>query len=97
MQDKIVINSNFEQYKRDFVVDQQMIDEIVAAGEKAGIPKDEKALVHLLPSIKLQLKAIIARDLWDMNEMYQIMNEEDEVLQKGLEILRNGTYEDILK
>ena len=89
--------STFEQFKREFTVDDQMVEEIVLAGEKAGILKDEKALALLLPSIKLQLKAIIARDLWDMNEMYQIMNDEDEVLQKGLEILRNGTYEEILK
>jgi carboxyl-terminal processing protease len=44
----------------------------------------------------LQLKALIARDLWNMNEMYQIMNEENDMLKKGLEVLKDGTYEKIL-
>ena len=88
--------STFEQFKQEYTIQDAMIDELVQAGEKAGIPKDEKALSELLPAIKLQLKAIIARDLWDMNEMYQILNEEDKVVKRGLEVLKDGTYENIL-
>ena len=40
------------------------------------------------PLIKLQLKALIACDLWEMNEYYQIMNVDNEALQKALEILQ---------
>ena len=50
------------------------------------------------PLIKLQLKALIACDLWEMNEYYQIMNVDNEALQKALEILQTpGAYEKILK
>ncbi len=50
------------------------------------------------PLIKLQLKALIARDLWEMNEYYQIMDIENESLQKAIEILQTpGAYEKILK
>jgi len=50
------------------------------------------------PLIKLQLKALIARDLWEMNEYYQIMDAENESLQKAIQILQTpGTYEQILK
>ncbi len=73
-----------------------MVDEIVKAGEKAGVVKDEKALPMILPSMKLQLKALIARDIWEMNQMYQIMNEENHVLKKGLQTLKDGTYEKVL-
>ena len=31
-----------------------------------------------------------------MNEMYQIMNEENDALKKGLEALKDGTYEKML-
>ncbi len=58
--------------------------------------KDEKALPMILPSMKLQLKALIARDIWEMNQMYQIMNEENHVLKKGLQTLKDGTYEKVL-
>ena len=87
---------DFDSFVKNFQVTDAMIDEIVKAGEKADIPRDDKALKPLLPTIKLQLKALIARDLWNMNEMYQIMNEENDMLKKGLEVLKDGTYEKIL-
>lgn len=50
------------------------------------------------PLIKLQLKALIARDLWEMNEYYQIMDAENESLIKAVQILETpGAYEKILK
>jgi carboxyl-terminal processing protease len=50
------------------------------------------------PLIKLQIKALVARDLWEMNQYYQIMDAENESLQKAVEILSSpGAYEKILK
>lgn len=86
----------FEKFKEEFVVTDAMIADLVKAGEKAGIKKDEKSLKQLLPSMKLQMKALIARDIWDMNEMFQILNEDDDVLKEGLQTLKDGTYEKIL-
>ena len=65
-----------------------------SGGKDVTLPiKDEKLLKPILPTIKVQLKALIARDLWDMNEMYKILNTQNEILQKGLESLKNGEYE----
>lgn len=86
----------FEKFKEEFVITDAMLDDIVAAGEKAGVKKDEKALKMLAPTMILQLKALIARDLWDMNEMHQIMNEEDPILKKGWATLKDGTYDKTL-
>jgi carboxyl-terminal processing protease len=48
--------------------------------------------------IKLQLKALVARDLWEVNEYYQIIDAENESLQKALELLQTkGAYEKMLK
>lgn len=47
--------------------------------------------------MKLSIKALIARDTWDMNEMYQIFNEDNKVLKEGYKALKDGTYERILK
>ena len=84
---------DFNKFNKEFVTTDAMIADIVKAGEKAGIKKDEKLLQPIIPTMKLQLKALIARDLWDMNEMYQILNEENDILKRGLKTLKDGTYE----
>lgn len=89
--------SNFEKYKRDFMVTDAMIADIIKAGEKAGVPEDEQLILPIVPTMKRQIKALIARDLWDMNEMYQILNEENDILQAGYKALKDGTYEKILE
>lgn len=46
--------------------------------------------------IKLQIKALIARDIWDMNEYFQIINDENESLKKAIEIINNSKEYDKL-
>ncbi|MGL5681436.1 MAG: S41 family peptidase [Marinifilaceae bacterium] len=87
---------DFATYKKSFVVNDQMIEEIVVAGEKAGIKRDTKLLAHAKPTLKRQLKALIARDMWDTNEMYQILNMDDPSVKKALEILNTNQYNQIL-
>ena len=84
---------DFKKFNQEFVVSPVMIEEIIKAGEKAGIKRDDKAITPLIPTMKIQLKAYIARDLWGMNEMFQILNEENDILKKSLEVLKDGTYD----
>lgn len=88
---------DFASFNKNFVVTDDMIAAIVKAGEKAGVPEDDKLLAPVLPTMKLQIKGIIARDLWEMNEMYQILNEDNKILQEGLKTLKDGTYDKKLK
>ena len=37
--------------------------------------------------MKLQLKALIARDLWDMSEYFRVWNEQSNVVKKALEVI----------
>jgi carboxyl-terminal processing protease len=41
-----------------------------------------------MPLLLLQLKALIARDLWDMSEYYSIFNEDSDIVKKALELLQ---------
>ena len=65
--------------------------------EKEGVKLNEEQYQKALPLIKTQLKALIARDLWDMNEYFRVMNTTNESVQKALEILRSGEYQKKLK
>ena len=79
---------SFEMFKQQFEVPQSLVDEMLKEGEKQNIkPKDDDELTKTLPYLKLQLKALIARDLWDMSEYYSIFNEESEIFNKAVELL----------
>jgi carboxyl-terminal processing protease len=69
-------------------VPQALVDSILADGKKQKIePKDEKELQQTLPYLKTQLKALVARDIWDMNEYFQIINEKNKIISKALQII----------
>ena len=79
----------FEKFKKHFEVPQQLVDDIMAEGKKQKIePKDDQELQRTVPYLKLQLKALIARDLWDMSEYFSIFNEESDVVKKALEVIQ---------
>ena len=78
----------FEDYCQRFEVPQSVIEGIMAEAEKQNIkPKDDEELQRTLPYLRLQLKALIARDLWEMNEYFTIMGETNDILQRALQLL----------
>ena len=80
--------NTFADYRQRFEVPQSVIDGIMAEAEKQNIkPKDDEELQRTLPYLRLQLKALIARDLWEMNEYFTIMGETNDVLQRALQLL----------
>ena len=74
-----------------------MVNEIVKSGEKHDVKKDEKLLAPVVPEIKLFVKSLIARDLWNMNELYRISNEGNKILKAAVKALQDGTYDKIIK
>ena len=57
-------------------------------GKKSGVKYDEKLYEEALPLLKVQMKALIARDLWEMNEYFRIINETNESVAKAIELLQ---------
>lgn len=87
----------FDAFNKDFNIDDTMLATLREMGEKEGVKFDEKQYETSLPLIKAQLKALIARDLWDMSEYFQVMNATNQSVQKALEILNSDEYEKKLK
>ncbi len=80
--------TSFDEFKRTYEVPQSLIDNILKEAEKQKIkPKDEAEKERTLPQLRLQLKALVARDLWDMSEYFAIMNEQSAIVAKGVELL----------
>ena len=74
-------------FYKNFELDEAMMQQLIAEGEKEGVKYDEEQYRKSEPLIKLQLKALIARDLWDMNEYYHTINVVNESVKKALELL----------
>lgn len=62
---------------------------IKEAGDKEKVEFNEGQFNKAKTLIKKQVKAMIARDLWDTGAYYQIMNDENPIFQKGVEALQN--------
>ena len=78
----------FQTFQSSFQVPQSMVDDVLAEGKKVGVePKDAQELTQTLPQLRAQLKALVARDLWDMSEYFQIINEQNHVVSKALEVI----------
>ena len=78
---------DFEIFKQQFEVPQTLIDNILKEGEKLNVkPKDDAELQQTMPLLRLQLKALVARDIWDMSEYYSIFNESSDIVKRALQL-----------
>ena len=81
---------DYGRFHRQFELTDEIMEQLVEAGKKAGIEYHEEQYKKSAPLIRLQLKALIARDLWDMNEYYHTINGVNESVKKALELLKNS-------
>lgn len=90
--------SKFEDFEDDFKVTEDMLKELVALGEKEGIEKTDKDYLAVVNDLKLHIKALIARDLWDSSAFYKIINRNNDFIIKTLQVLEQPElYEKELK
>lgn len=82
---------DFDTFKTSYEVPQSFIEAIIQAGEKQGVkPKGDEETEKTMPLLKQQLKALVARDLWTMNEYYSIINESNDIIQKAIDYLTSN-------
>lgn len=78
----------FADFKSQFEVPDNLMEAIFEEGEKEKVTfKDEEEKAKTIPTLKTQIKALIARDIWTMSEYFEIMNEQNHIVQKAIEVL----------
>ena len=81
---------SFDDFRKRFEVPRAVTDSIIAEARRQKIePKDSAELEQTLPYLKMQLKGLVARDLWDMSEYFAIMNEYSDIVRKAIVLLEN--------
>ena len=79
---------DYASFAQKFEMTEPMMQRLKDEAAKAGIVYNEEQYRKSESLLKLQMKALIARDLWDMNEYYHTINVADESVKKALELLK---------
>jgi carboxyl-terminal processing protease len=87
----------FDDYKLRFKFTPEEIKAFIKKGEEAGVKFNESQYKHSEKEILLVLKAQVANNIWQTNEFFRIINEDDIVIDKALEIISDKvTYDKII-
>ncbi len=66
--------ASYADFNKRFVVPGEYIEQLTRRAEDAGVEMNEEQLEISLDWLKLQMKALIARNLWSTSEYYQTLN-----------------------
>lgn len=87
----------FDRFNSEFTFDAETIEALKEAGERNSVKFDETQYDISAPEMLRVMKGLVARDLWDMNEYYRVVNQEDHAIDKALSILNDpALYERLL-
>ena len=80
----------FNAFNKGYQIPDTVIEELVAFAETKDLPRDDEGLRNSLPLIRIQLKALVARTLFDSSAYAQIINEwNDPAYNKALEVIQD--------
>lgn len=82
----------FAAYKQSFQVDDELLNELTLMGQQDKIELVAEEFERSKALIALQVKALIARDLFDMAQYFQIINEDNPSYLKALEIINSKEH-----
>ena len=77
----------FQNFRDNFKVSPSTLDELMDLGEKSGVKKEPESIKVLQDIIFRQVRALIARDLYEPGDYYRIMLEDDTEVKKAIELL----------
>ena len=88
----------FADYNKNFVATDKFVEGLKQAAADGKVEWDDEQFVRSEKFIRMQIKALIARNLWEMQQYYEVVISEDDGVQKAMEILCNDKeYNKLLK
>jgi carboxyl-terminal processing protease len=85
-------------FKKNYTLPSSLIEEIKENAEKDEVEWSEEEFNKSQRIILTQMKALIARDLYEASAFYRIINDIDDIFLKGMEVITNdSTYNSILR
>src|SRR5690554_102346 len=88
--------SNVDSFSAGYQVSDEIENRIQTLAKEEDIEWNQEEYARSRSLISLQLKALIARDLYNSSAFYRIINEENDIFQEGLEIISDSRRYDVL-
>jgi carboxyl-terminal processing protease len=82
----------------EFVVDEALLGRLRSMAERDSVKLEggEEEYQRSIPMLSLQMKALLARDLWDMSEYMEVINTKDDNFLKAYELLQERNIDAVL-
>ena len=77
----------FQAFKDNFQFSPDDIKDFIAKGEADGVKYNEEQFNKSKKEILLILKALVATNIWQTNEYFQIVNQDDKVIKRALNVI----------
>lgn len=83
----------FSDYKKSFVLTEDFMQDFIDFGEKKKVLMVEEDYLSSERIIKLQLKALLARNLYNSSAYFEIINELNDSYLEALNVIQSDIYE----
>ncbi len=80
---------DIKSFKENYQISDALFDELLEKAESEGVEPEEGELDKSERTLKYRIKALMARNLWDISAFYEIISEIDDEYYKAIEILQN--------
>ncbi|MEO8146472.1 MAG: S41 family peptidase [Bacteroidia bacterium] len=84
---------DIETFKKNFVVDEDLIQKFIAYAEKQEVKYDTAGYKTSETLIKTFLKGLIAQDLWNVSAYFQITNDLNNTFKEAIKSINDKTFE----
>ncbi len=78
----------FKIFNSSFIITNAVLNEFVIYAEKNKVARNDKQIKISEKIIKIQLKALIARNIWSNEGFFPVIQTNDNILKKAIELLR---------
>ncbi len=82
----------FKVYNEEFEVTDEIIKSLREYAKENDIESTDEEVEKSKENFSLIIKGLIARDLWDMSEYFEIINTRDKGFKKAVEVMQNWDY-----
>lgn len=81
---------DFDRFRKNFRVDEPLLQEFLAFAKKEGAEPDPADLPVVKPVLRRLLEARLARQLFGEEAFYKIWNEDDPAIRKAIEVIQSS-------